>query len=959
MRWKKKRPKTLPPAKEKTTMSNANLNIAQVLNEDWILKQTFDRFAAARLLEKPVGNRRLTKVEEAEVLHQAQVHLGYIRPANDNAETANDNAEVEEPAAEVEEPAAKAEEPVTKAKPNGRQSGALRPIFDNFPAELTALPNWVMWQYVQKPGKPKPDKVPCQPNGQFAKTNDSSTWTTFDVCRAAYEHGGFDGIGFVFDGKVGDDDLCLTGVDFDRCIEDGQLKEPAGDRIALLRSYTEVSVSGTGAHSIVRAKPGTTYKNTCDEAGKSLEIYSGGRFFTFTGMPWSETRGTIRSAAPELDAIITQAGGRTKSMRPQGATPVEIFADPALAGEPSMRWKGHKIEPITSGLKDYNETYPIEEVRSAVEFLLSQLNEHTRVFEAEDAWMNLARSFAYQALKCPDQRAELEQLLDELSKAEKASGYNKLDNAERFARYITEAEEREGSDKAQRTMGSFVRWLKETYRWAPKSALPPTDQADATRKEEAEERTEEPKAKTEEKAEAKAETKEKTKRKAKAEGFFDDLKGETKGRTEEKPEDTLPDESELRVDFESPSPHRQWLYGTYLIRGEVTVVASPGGWGKTTMSLAIAIEIAVGVNLLRNHIFGSNLRALYISREEDTKELDRRFKAIDLAYPGEGIRGKAERLLRLGIDKDAIQNVSFTKSNEKGKGELDITGFARLEDLIRAYRPDLLVLDPLVLFCPGDDMNSPLMGHVISSLKRLAAAYKCAILVVHHTSKAGEAGDVKSVFGASAITNISRRTFLPVRMTETEAPKLGVLPSDMWRYFRIVDAKANQAPPINASTWYKLLSVELPNPEPPIYERGDNVQAMQRVYLPLMHSETTGDLATKRAILDLIERGKLIDGESYPYSGSVVGSKNERSLLPDAIEAVRKAVAPTTYELADLKAIARQTIDNLTSTGWVSSAAMKELKPGSRRFRDGMGLKVDWLMTPWPNGPDGGDGADQ
>jgi hypothetical protein len=436
-------------------------------------------------------------------------------------------------------------------------------------------------------------------------------------------------------------------------------------------------------------------------------------------------------------------------------------------------------------------------------------------------------------------------------------------------------------------------------------------------------------------------------------------KEQTEEKAEEKPQDTLPDESELRVDFESTSPHRQWLYGTYLIRGEVTVIASPGGWGKTTMSLMIATETAVGAFLLRNHIFGSNLRVLYISREEDTKELDRRFQAIDLAYPNEGIREKAERLLRLGTDKDVVQNISFTKSNEKGKGELDRDGFLHLEALVVKYKPDLLVLDPLLLFCPGDDMNSPLMGHVISTLKRMAGCYNCAILVVHHTNKAGEAGDIKSVFGAGAITNISRRTFLPVRMTETEAPKLGVLPSDTWRYFRIVDAKANQAPPINASTWYKLLSVELPNPEPPIYPHGDNVQALQRIYLPLMHSETTGDLATKRAILDLIARGKEIDGDSYPYSISKTGDKNVRAILPDAIEAVREAVAPTTYEPDDLKAIAKQTIDHLVFIKWVSPAPMRELKPSTRRFRDGTGLKVNWQGTPWPNGPDGGDGGDQ
>ena len=128
----------------------------------------------------------------------------------------NDNAQVEAPA------------PVTKPI-------AVAPIFANFPAELTTLTTWFMWRYVQKPGKPKPDKVPFQPNGHYAKTNDSSTWHTFEACCAAYNDGGFDGIGLAFDGKVGDDGLCYTGGDFDRCTEGGKLVEPGAAALSGFR----------------------------------------------------------------------------------------------------------------------------------------------------------------------------------------------------------------------------------------------------------------------------------------------------------------------------------------------------------------------------------------------------------------------------------------------------------------------------------------------------------------------------------------------------------------------------------------------------------------------------------------------------------------------------------------------------------------------------------------------------
>ena len=73
------------------------------------------------------------------------------------------------------------------------------------PAELKALPNWLMWRYLP-PGRAgqKWRKVPFQTNGKYAKANDNSTWTTFEACRAAYDHGGFDGIGFVFTGVGAD-----------------------------------------------------------------------------------------------------------------------------------------------------------------------------------------------------------------------------------------------------------------------------------------------------------------------------------------------------------------------------------------------------------------------------------------------------------------------------------------------------------------------------------------------------------------------------------------------------------------------------------------------------------------------------------------------------------------------------------------------------------------------------------
>ena len=87
--------------------------------------------------------------------------------------------------------------------------------------------------------------------------------------------------------------LCIVGIDFDHCIEGGKLLEPARSRIAQLRTYTEISVSGEGIHCFARAKPGTTVKYTSTEPGHSVEVYSSIRYFTATGVPFGGTCGTI------------------------------------------------------------------------------------------------------------------------------------------------------------------------------------------------------------------------------------------------------------------------------------------------------------------------------------------------------------------------------------------------------------------------------------------------------------------------------------------------------------------------------------------------------------------------------------------------------------------------------------------------------------------------------------------
>jgi len=153
----------------------------------------------------------------------------------------------------------------------------IAPSFDAIPGVLRERRQWVLWRLRHKPGAPKPTKVPYQPSGALASSTDSGTWNTLDDVRAAYEAGGFDGVGFVF---TADDPF--VGVDLDGCrdAETGELAPWAKAIVGRFETYTEVSPSGRGVHLILTgALPSSGRKEG------PVEVYDEGRYFTITAHP--------------------------------------------------------------------------------------------------------------------------------------------------------------------------------------------------------------------------------------------------------------------------------------------------------------------------------------------------------------------------------------------------------------------------------------------------------------------------------------------------------------------------------------------------------------------------------------------------------------------------------------------------------------------------------------------------
>ena len=116
------------------------------------------------------------------------------------------------------------------------------------------------------------------PNGKTAKSNDKTTWNSYEDCIAALNRNIGDGLGFMLgDGYI--------GIDIDKVSDDNfvysmnyHTKSMTADFLRGISTYAEISPSKTGLHFIGKGEvPGERKRY------KNLEIYNKDRFFTVTG----------------------------------------------------------------------------------------------------------------------------------------------------------------------------------------------------------------------------------------------------------------------------------------------------------------------------------------------------------------------------------------------------------------------------------------------------------------------------------------------------------------------------------------------------------------------------------------------------------------------------------------------------------------------------------------------------
>lgn len=281
-------------------------------------------------------------------------------------------------------------------------------------------------------------------------------------------------------------------------------------------------------------------------------------------------------------------------------------------------------------------------------------------------------------------------------------------------------------------------------------------------------------------------------------------------------------------------PPRRWIIDRLLLGGTVTVLTAPGGSGKTTFTIGLALSIATGRPILGMTVCEPGNVWVW-NLEDDLDELERSISAARQHHSIED----AEIVGKLSLNSALDGSELCTATEGRNGMTLLEPVFDKISAEIKAKGLTVLIIDPFVSSHAVEENSNTKIDKIAKAWARVARSTGCAIILVHHTSKAG-AGEVSSASarGASALTSAARGVLVINKMSADAARAVGVPDSDRWRYFSVQDDKHSRAPAEEAR-WFEIVPVGLSNgdsvgvaspwevpPDVPLYSAED-IRAVQ------------------------------------------------------------------------------------------------------------------------------------
>jgi hypothetical protein len=263
-------------------------------------------------------------------------------------------------------------------------------------------------------------------------------------------------------------------------------------------------------------------------------------------------------------------------------------------------------------------------------------------------------------------------------------------------------------------------------------------------------------------------------------------------------------------------PLRQWLYYPYYVRRSPSATIAPGGVGKSTLTIAEALAMASGKQLLDVAPAGQ-LKVWYWNGEDSTEELERRVAAAmkfhDLTK--EDIGG------RLFLDSGRESPIVIA-SEERGGIQVNQQLIREMTNTILANKIDVLIIDPFVSSHMVNENDNTRIDRVVKSLGAVAEETNCAVMIVHHARKTTNGAiSIDDSRGAKALIDAARASRVLNTMSEHDAEVAEIEECERRSYFRSDNGKGNLTP-AEFTSWFKLENVDIEN-HPCALGNGDKV----------------------------------------------------------------------------------------------------------------------------------------
>lgn len=204
-----------------------------------------------------------------------------------------------------------------------------------------------------------------------------------------------------------------------------------------------------------------------------------------------------------------------------------------------------------------------------------------------------------------------------------------------------------------------------------------------------------------------------------------------------------------------------------LLYADVAALIAPGGTGKTTLILSLAVSVVLGKPFLGLPVERSG--PVLILTGEDTREmLVARLRSIAKAMglDEQELNALRERIIISDLSGSGFRLTTIVDDAVRPAPEIDV-----LAKEAAKLKLALVVIDPAVSFGVGESRINDAEQALIEAGRRLRRTLDCCVLYVHHTGKANARNGARDQYagrGGSAFADGARMVHVLQALSHTE-----------------------------------------------------------------------------------------------------------------------------------------------------------------------------------------------